>query len=181
MNLFSIDELSAPAEARAIRELKKDDYYFGYTREKIINECIAEIAVPRWLFSILFADIRGGVDIPCIEIGRFNIQAENPKEAADVIEGLGLTERLAESVVEKLSVSYRKTSFDFAINVDCLEVSDDGGLDLDGIICSAVRDLVQYINAVAVEKFELAYSVDAIIEHIEEFDRVFDVYGELIV
>ena len=181
MNLFSIDELSAPAEARAIRELKKDDYYFGHTREKILSECIAEITVPRWLFSILFADIRRGVEFPRIEIGRFNIQAENPKEAADVIEGLGLAEQLAGSVVEKLAISYRKTSFNFVTKVNRLEVSDDGGLDLEGIICSAVRDLVQRVNAVAVDKFEKAYSVDAILEHIDEFDRVFGIDGELIV
>lgn len=181
MNLFSIEELSASAESRAIREIKKDDYYFGHTREKILNECIEEIAVPRWLFSILFSDIRKDVEIPRIEIGRLNIHAENPMEVAGVIEGLGLTERLTGSVVEKLAISYRKTSFNFAINVDCLEVFDDGGLDLEGIICSAVRDLVQHVNATAVEKFEMAYSVDAIIEHIDEFDRVFDAYGELIV
>ena len=181
MNLFSIDELSAPAEARAIRELKKDDYYFGHTREKILSECIAEIAVPRWLFSILFADIRKDVAFPRIEIGRLNIHAENPSEVAGVIEGLGLTERLTGSVVEKISVSYQKTSFNSVTKVDRLEVSDDGGLDLEGIICSAVRDLVQRVNVVAVDLFERAYSVDAILEHINEFERVFDVDGELIV
>ena len=181
MNLFSINELSAPAETRAIREIKKDDFYFGHTREKILSECIAEIAVPRLLFSILFADIRRGVEFPRVEIGLFNIQAGNPKESADVIKGLGLTEQLAGSVVERLAISCRKTSFNFTINVDRLEVSDDGGLDLEGIIYSAVRDLVQRVNTVATDLFERAYSVDAILEHIDEFNRLFDVDGELIV
>ena len=72
MNLFSIEELSASAKSRAIREIKKDDFYFGYTREKILSECIEEIVVPRWLFSILFSD-RKDVEIPRIEIGRLNI------------------------------------------------------------------------------------------------------------
>lgn len=177
MNLFSLDELSAPAEARAIHELKKDDYYFGHTREEIINECIAEIAVPRWLFSILFADIRGGVEIPRIEIGRFNIQAENPKEAADVIEGLGLTEKLAGCEINKLNVSYSW----HGTMANCLEVSNGGGVNVENIICSAVRNLVQRINAVAVEKFEKDYSVEAIMEHSDEFERVFNADGELIV
>lgn len=177
MNLFSIDELSAPAEARAIRELKKDDYYFCYTREKILNECIAEIAVPRWLFSILFADIRKDVEIPRIEIGHLNIHAENPREVAVVIEGLGLTEKLAGCEINKLNVSYSW----HGTMANCLEVSNGGGVNVENIICSAVRNLVQRINAVAAEKFEKDYSVEAIMEHLYEFERVFNTDGELIV
>ena len=177
MNLFNIEELSASAESRAIREIKNDDYYFGHTREKIINECIAEIAVPRWLFSILFADIRGGVEIPRIEIGRLNIHAENPREVAGVIEGLGLTEKLAGCEINKLNVSYSW----HGTMVNCLEVSNGSGVNVENIICSAVRNLVQRINAVAVEKFEKDYSVEAIMEHLDEFERVFNIDGELIV
>ena len=64
--------------------------------------------------------------------------------------------------------------------VDRLEVSDDDGFDLYGIICSAVRDFVQRVNTTAVKKFEMVYSVDAIIKHIDEFDLVFNIDDELI-
>lgn len=177
MNLFSIDELSAPATNRAIREIKKDDFFFSHTREKILNECIAEIAIPRWLFSILFADVRKDVNFPRIEIGRLNIHAENPKEIASVVNGLGLTGRLADCEINKLNVSYSWNG----TGAELLEVSIDSGIDVESVLLYSVHDLVRRINAIAVKKFEKVYSVDAIMEHIDEFDRVFDIDGELIV
>ena len=46
--------------------------------------------------------------------------------------------------------------------------------------CSAVRDFVQRVNTTDVKKFEMVYSVDAIIKHIDEFDLVFNIDDELI-